>query len=771
MIYHLRLRGYVFPLLNDESIAQADLAKKAKGSLEQPRGRLPPLISEFGATIEKYLPSGSPNDQIQWQENGATVHGKILRVLDQSDASGDFSGQIKGRILCIVGVYRSPAAFFEEAKAVTHPFDQEPLCADLREAVSFVTTQPPDSVTEFRSQKIADIRERAAHHRSDEAILHNAMPSYRRLVLHNKNLLLLEELRAEIGHEDEDIVLDMARGFPLTGVPKRSGIFPHKLRPREFNEDQLRRSSVWLNKSIAGKMRPSLDNEQDTAVTAETADELKRHWLEGPLSTSSLDDLFPLGWVASRRFAIRQGGKWRVIDDYSESWVNSCYELNERISPHTVEDTINIIMQLLKALGGKATILGRTADLKSAYRQLAVADSSAWCSVLAVFVPMDNERGGRVDYYLQRALPFGAVASVVAFNRFSRLLWRIATVSLKLCISNYFDDYPMVDVPATAMSSWLSFEALLLACGVLFATADKKRKPPADQFGMLGVLMDLRGAPEGLVLVKNTPARKEEITATIASILEKSSMSPSLASSLSGILQYAERQIYGCTAGQVVRVIRAHGLSSSGLTNLSDVIVTALQWIGSRLLEAPDRRFLAVDPRKPLLVFTDGAVEGDVATFGAMMWDPEDSACEQFGDHIPDEVARAWRDEGSKQIIHQTELWPAAIARHQWASRMINRRVLFFIDNDAARVAIIKGSSSNVHSDRLVWIFHGFDVELQCRLWVARVPSHSNPGDHPSRLDFVTNERAFACVTIQAQRMHVEAGELPWIARLKTQRS
>ena len=93
-------------------------------------------------------------------------------------------------------------------------------------------------------------------------------------------------------------------------------------------------------------------------------------------------------------------------------------------------------------------------------------------------------------------------------------------------------------------------------------------------------------------------------------------------------------------------------------------------------------------------------------------------------------------------------------------------RTFFFIDNEAARVSLIKGSSSNVHSDRLVWIFHDYDVECQSRVWIARVPSSSNPADAPSRQDFQVNEVLFRCHTIPAPSMGVGSSELPWESSL-----
>jgi hypothetical protein len=148
------------------------------------------------------------------------------------------------------------------------------------------------------------------------------------------------------------------------------------------------------------------------------------------------------------------------------------------------------------------------------------------------------------------------------------------------------------------------------------------------------------------------------------------------------------------------------------------------------------------------------------------MYDAEDGCCEQFGDLVDPELLSRWQKEGSKQVIHQAELLPAVVSRDLWKVRMLHRRTILFVDNDAARVSLIKGSSSNVHSDRLVWAFHDMDLSNQCRLWIARVPTHSNPADPPSRLDFRTNESTFSCTTVQAKRLHVVDGQMPWEVEL-----
>ncbi len=56
-----------------------------------------------------------------------------------------------------------------------------------------------------------------------------------------------------------------------------------------------------------------------------------------------------------------------------------------------------------------------------------------------------------------------------------------------------------------------------------------------------------------------------------------------------------------------------------------------------------------------------------------------------------------------------------------------------FVDNEAARGALIKGSTSSAASAGLVGEFWDVVARLGAHVWVERVASHSNPADAPSR--------------------------------------
>ena len=84
-------------------------------------------------------------------------------------------------------------------------------------------------------------------------------------------------------------------------------------------------------------------------------------------------------------------------------------------------------------------------------------------------------------------------------------------------------------------------------------------------------------------------------------------------------------------------------------------------------------------------------------------------------------------------MIHQAELFPILVGLYLWRERLYRRHVLIFVDNDACRAALIKGSSQNASSAQiLTWIWQEIVVS-QCLVWVDRVPSTSNPADEPSR--------------------------------------
>eukprot|EP00973_Karenia_brevis_P086267 11963214-Karenia_brevis.AAC.1 len=92
----------------------------------------------------------------------------------------------------------------------------------------------------------------------------------------------------------------------------------------------------------------------------------------------------------------------------------------------------------------------------------------------------------------------------------------------------------------------------------------------------------------------------------------------------------------------------------------------------------------------PALVFTDGACEDEVS-IGAVLVLP-DGHLEVFGAVLDQVAVNSWkRNPGQVQVIGQAELFPLLVARLTWAKHLQGKRVIFFVDNEGARLGAIKG--------------------------------------------------------------------------------
>ena len=141
-------------------------------------------------------------------------------------------------------------------------------------------------------------------------------------------------------------------------------------------------------------------------------------------------------------------------------------------------------------------------------------------------------------------------------------------------------------------------------------------------------------------------------------------------------------------------------------------------------------------------VFTDGACEPDAVTIGACIFECGRQP-EAFGLHVPHEVVVRWRRGGAWQVIGQAELAPVMVASSVWAHRLRYRRVIWWIDQNAARQALTKGYSPKWESAALIDGASQRLAKLGCFPWFTRVPSSCNPADFPSRLEWQKLEYYF----------------------------
>jgi hypothetical protein len=106
-----------------------------------------------------------------------------------------------------------------------------------------------------------------------------------------------------------------------------------------------------------------------------------------------------------------------------------------------------------------------------------------------------------------------------------------------------------------------------------------------------------------------------------------------------------------------------------------------------------------------------------------------------FGAQIPKGLEDSWKSKvGQDQVIGQAEIFPLHVARLTWSKFLSNKRVVYFIDNESARIASIRAYSPVEASLRIVMEGAAWDYHNGSTSWYARVPTTANIADDPSRM-------------------------------------
>ena len=259
---------------------------------------------------------------------------------------------------------------------------------------------------------------------------------------------------------------------------------------------------------------------------------------------------------------------------------------------------------------------------------------------------------------------------------------------------------------------------------------------------MLGVVVNLEEMPAKKILICNKAERVASLAELIQSIVFTRVLPKPLAAEVRGKIQFAAGQVHGRLAVGHMRALSDYQFKSHSL-NVSDDLCASLQSLMIILTSGAPRFIGALGVLEPILVFSDGACEGqeyEQVSVGAVIVDTLSDDRKMFGGRVPEELVRVWKSESKLQTIGQAELLPAVLARRVIGEAARHRIIFFYIDNDSARMALIKGSSDSRSSAKLVELMMREEMQVQTWTWYARVPTHSNPGDGPSRLRLLPHE-------------------------------
>ena len=316
-----------------------------------------------------------------------------------------------------VGIPWTPEEFVAKACSSTHPGNLvSGVPTVLTEVIRKNAAESPSSLGQSRTATLRHWASRARELSREESDFKSGLPSHCRKVLANKKLCLFKELLSECGHGDTTLVDEASQGFRLSGAIPDSHIFKAKRTTASMSTTELQSTSVKMREYILETCRSSGDPELDASTYRATQDEHDRGWIWGPVDPTTL----PSNAILTRRFGIWQTSgdqrKCRPIDNYRESLVNLTTSANETITIHssdTIAAGIAFAMKAHREAGHPQTLCMKAWDLRKAYKQLPLHETSLDESFLCVYDP----GSGTAKIFGQYVLPFGARASVHGFCR------------------------------------------------------------------------------------------------------------------------------------------------------------------------------------------------------------------------------------------------------------------------------------------------------------------------------------------------------------------
>ena len=753
------LRLGLKPVIPEHPMANVHAARAATG--RQPRGqRLPPLIPEFHYTVEfrGQLPALDSKLKLISALPSIPAKSKMLRACDRGNNE---AGHPPSHIF---GVYHTPEAFVSKAMSLIHPFDcHTAVPDDMLQCIFNVLTQGPVSVMKHRLGLLKEWKNWACELEPAEARLRESMSLGRRAVLEGKRILLMKKVASSLDWPDMSLFDELQQGFRLSGNQPATGIFAGDAKPPLYSESELLDKGKFLRPALWGKIQSEPLQDYAQVLWDKTLDEAgPKGWLQGPFSLDELNFRFQHTWLPVRRFAVYQKGKWRPIDDLTENGVNGSFGSMERVDLKALDETVWAAVALMRSVrtgghvsftqksghelsgsvhpywttyAGASVVTCRTVDLKSAYKQLPLADSEVGKVVVCLKCPAD----GKVYGFPCRVVPFGGVASVLHFNRFARFLRKVLH-SLWVMTSNYFDDYPILELSALTSNADATVRAVMRLFGV---TVAEDKEVAFDQVAeLLGVSLDLSDPSLSSVKVANKAGRARELAVALEGILQAGVVRPRELPSLFGRLQFSEAQILGRAGRLAIADIRHLEKSQSSEVRLDVSSRESFQILLQRLVHSRPRCVSCSALERPVLVFTDGAFEPSgvdavrsIASVGAVMFCPTVDAyhVRSFGCVLPGGLLQDWASGGKKHLIGETEMYAVVLSRIQWSSYLANRRVIFFVDHGGVMGASIRGTSKDKTWRSLLMKFELADEASPSLYWFSRVPSESNISDGPSR--------------------------------------
>ena len=523
-------------------------------------------------------------------------------------------------------------------------------------------------------------------------------------------------------------------GMPAVGFAPCYGIFP------QLEVDKIEYEEVlgdWRahNAKVLQSIGPSRD---DDFLLSQSTKDFESGFCTPPLSKESL-----LRRLKGRPYRLiprcvitQSSGKQRIIDNadaggQSESSRDSnklvlCSALRpgqhaqailSRVDP---ADWVQIRESDSLESGGE--------DWPDAYRHCPMAESEA----LACLVVWWHKEWQAPAFQIYSGLLFGLPLAVTSFNRYSRFSEAVSRRIALTVVSSYFDDFNLVDWASSKGSGQWAVGEVNRALGTPFA--EEKRQPMRPHGCFLGLDHDLSEAVrQGCVKFWAREKLFTKLDDFIQQALSSGSLKSGQASKMFGLINFLEQGMYGRVGRGGLAALAERQRSPEA--HITEELRECFHLIRTVLSMKPMRQFWVSDPPVQRFVAASDAAEearGQGTGGFLLVWQHRFGQLrEAFVAANPEKLYQLWVP-GDKKIA-QLELSMVLFALVARPQEFRHRRGVWYLDNTAALMALIRGRSDNPDLARMSQLIHLCLFVYQCWVYWEWVPSKSNWSDAISR--------------------------------------
>ena len=211
-------------------------------------------------------------------------------------------------------------------------------------------------------------------------------------------------------------------------------------------------------------------------------------------------------------------------------------------------------------------------------------------------------------------------------------------------------------------------------------------------------------------------------------------LSPARAGSRRGSLGWARSFLFGRYGSAILVPLRRRQYEAARTGWLSPSIIAALHRFRRALLHNLGREMpFSLAEWRLVVTISDGEGTGSVAVGVWMPREKEFTPLLTRADVPPMWLSR-WSRQGSRgSIITEVEALGPLLALCTWPHILKDALWIHFVDNEAAKFSLIKGSSLAVDTHDIVHMTWEFCMQRRLYPWWDRVSTKDNPVDQASR--------------------------------------